>query len=149
MSDLHAAGPHSLGRVILRNTVGVIGGTIAGGMVNMGILVVGAMLLPPPEGVDVNDIESIKAHIHEYSFVQLMNPFVAHAAGTLVAAYLAVKIGLSRKLLLAMIPGCLFLLGGAMAVSMIPAPMWFNALDLTMAYIPMALLGYWVATRGR
>ena len=149
MSDgEHAPQPPTVLQAGLRNTVAVIGGTIAGGVVNMGIIIVGATLLPPPPGVDVNDIETIKAHIGEYSFVQLMNPFVAHAAGTLVAAYLASKIGITRKFILAMISGCLFLLGGAMAVSMIPAPMWFNILDLTVAYLPLAMLGGWIATGG-
>jgi hypothetical protein len=31
---------------------------------------------------------------------------------------------------------------------MIPnAPLWFDVLDLGLAYIPMALLGWWLAVR--
>jgi hypothetical protein len=37
----------------------------------------------------------------------------------------------------------LFLAGGIAASVMIPAPAWFKALDLTIAYLPMA----WLATR--
>jgi hypothetical protein len=37
--------------------------------------------------------------------------------------------------------GVLFLIGGTAAVMMLPAPMWFSALDLIVAYIPMAWLG--------
>lgn len=29
-----------------------------------------------------------------------------------------------------------------MAVQMIPAPLWFDVLDLALAYLPMAWLGY-------
>jgi hypothetical protein len=40
-----------------------------------------------------------------------------------------------------------FFVGGAMAVSMLPAPLWFNITDLAFAYIPMALLGHWISTK--
>jgi hypothetical protein len=34
-----------------------------------------------------------------------------------------------------------------MAVSMLPAPLWFNITDLAFAYIPMAMLGHWISTK--
>lgn len=37
--------------------------------------------------------------------------------------------------------GVVFLAGGVAAAFMIPAPVWFIALDLVGAYIPMAWLG--------
>jgi hypothetical protein len=44
-------------------------------------------------------------------------------------------------MVIALIVGAFNLLGGIMAATMIPAPMWFIALDLIVAYIPMA----WIA----
>ncbi len=41
----------------------------------------------------------------------------------------------------ALIVGIIFLMGGISACFMIPAPAWFIAADLLLAYIPMALLG--------
>ena len=41
--------------------------------------------------------------------------------------------------------GSLFLVGGIMAVYMINAPWWFDVIDLTLAYIPMA----WLATKSK
>jgi hypothetical protein len=42
-----------------------------------------------------------------------------------------------------MVIGVLFLAGGISMVFMVPnAPMWFNSIDLILAYIPMAYLGY-------
>jgi hypothetical protein len=41
---------------------------------------------------------------------------------------------------MALIVGFLFLLGGIGAVRMIPAPMWYNVIDLVFAYLPMAYL---------
>lgn len=127
---------------VLRNILAAIAGLLVGGMVNMGIIMVGSKLLPPPPGVDVNDVVSINAHIHEYSFIDMMVPFLAHALGTLVAAWLAARLAASHHMLLAIIIGGLFLLGGISAVSMIPAaPLWFDVLDLVTAYVPMAWLG--------
>lgn len=131
-------------------TLAVIAGAFVGGLVNMGLIVAGAMLLPPPPGVDVNDIASIEAHVAEYSVVQLLAPFVAHALGTFVGALVAGLVVPRSRLGVALAIGLLYLMGGIMAVSMIPsAPLWFDALDLVVAYLPMALLGARLAARLR
>ncbi len=133
---------------LLRGFLGFVLGMILGGCANMGIIIGGGMLLPPPAGVDVQNIETIKAHIGEYSVLQLMVPLSAHAAGSLVGAFIAARIAATprSKKALALVIGLAFLLGGAMAVSMIPAPLWFNTVDLALAYLPMAWLGYRLAT---
>jgi hypothetical protein len=33
-------------------------------------------------------------------------------------------------------------MGGVYMVNILPSPMWFNVLDLGLAYFPMAFLGY-------
>ncbi|MCI1752968.1 MAG: hypothetical protein LKM36_08915 [Flavobacteriales bacterium] len=131
---------------ILRNILAVIVGIVVGGIVNMGLIILGGKFLPPPAGVDVNDIASINAHIREYSVLQLLAPFIAHAAGVLVGAFLTAKLAATRHLAMAMVIGAVFLLGGIMAVTMVPnAPVWFSALDLVVAYLPMAWLGHRLA----
>jgi hypothetical protein len=47
----------------------------------------------------------------------------------------------TRRSALAYVIGALFLAGGIAAAFMIPAPAWFIALDLLVAYLPMAWLG--------
>ena len=131
---------------ILRNILAVIAGIVVAGIVNMGLIILGGKFLPPPAGVDVNDIASINAHIREYSVLQLLAPFIAHAAGVLVGAFLTAKLAATRHLAMAMVIGAVFLLGGIMAVTMVPnAPVWFSALDLVVAYLPMAWLGHRLA----
>ncbi len=135
---------------ILFSVLATIGGLFLGGMLNGAILFGGGALLPPPEGVDVNNIESINAHIHEYSVLQLMVPFAAHAAGTLLAAFLAARFAPAGKLVVALVIGGLFLAAGISAVIMISnSPLWFSGLDLIVAYIPMALLGWRLALATR
>jgi hypothetical protein len=133
---------------ILRNILAVVAGLIVGGAVNMGILMLGMAVLPPPPGVDIMDIASINAHIHEYSFVALMVPFLAHALGTLAGAFLAAKLAASKGMFPAMLIGIVFLFGGIDAVRQIPnAPLWFDVLDLVVAYLPMGWLGWRFALR--
>jgi hypothetical protein len=136
--------------VVLRAIAGVFAGLIAGAALNMGIIYAGAALLPPPEGVDVGNIESINANIDKYTVVDMMVPFAAHALGTLLGAFVAAMIAVTARarLRVSLVVGCVFLIGGIEAVRMIPnAPLWFDVLDLGLAYIPMALLGWWLAVR--
>ncbi|MBK9273744.1 MAG: hypothetical protein IPM49_04285 [Flavobacteriales bacterium] len=131
---------------VLRNILAVLAGLVVGGIVNMGLIMVGGAIMPPPPGVDVNDIASINAHIGEYSVAQMLVPLLAHALGALVGAFVAARLGASRHLMLALIVGAINLVGGIMAVRMIPnSPMWFNVLDLGLAYLPMAWLGWKLA----
>lgn len=130
----------------------VLAGLVLGSMLNMGTILLGSSLLPPPEGVDVNDVASINASIEKYSVAQLLVPFVAHALGTLVgvwvAALVARRVGTVK--VAASVIALLFLAGGVGAMMMIPAaPLWFDVLDLGFAYLPMAWLGARLATRAR
>jgi hypothetical protein len=58
-----------------------------------------------------------------------------------------VQIAVSYKAQIAYVIGAVFLCGGVAASFMIPAPIWFIALDLLAAYLPMAWLGIQVSTR--
>ena len=80
--------PSTLQRVVY--TLGaIVAGVVVGSLLNVGTIVLGSSLLPPPAGVDVNDVASINASIEQYSVAQLLVPFVAHALGTLVGAWVA------------------------------------------------------------
>lgn len=132
---------------ILRNVLAVIAGLIVGGIVNILLVMAGGALIPPPAGVDMTDLESIKASMHLFETKHFVFPFLAHAVGTLTSALIASLIAGSSRLLLAMIIGVLGLIGGIVAVLMFPAPAWFDALDLIAAYIPMAWLGWKLSGR--
>ncbi len=126
---------------LLRNLLAAVAGLLVGSIVNGVIVDLSGTVLPPPAGVDPNNLESIKANIHLYGPVHFMFPFLAHALGTLVGAFLAAKIAVANKMIPALIIGVMFLAGGIYMVTLIPAPTWFIALDLIVAYIPMAYLG--------
>jgi hypothetical protein len=126
---------------ILRNILAVIAGIVVVMLVNGGIIALSASIIPPPEGMNVNDMESIRANAHLFEPKHFIMPFLAHALGSLSGAFVAAMIAASRKMTFALVIGIVHLLGGIAASIMIPAPAWFIALDLIVAYIPMAGLG--------
>lgn len=126
---------------ILRNILAVIAGSIVGGLVNATLVTIGPMIIPTPDGLDQTTLEGIQASIHLLQPKHFIFPFIAHALGTLVGALVAVKIGVSHHLLLALAVGLLFLMGGLSMMFMVDGPAWFEYLDVLVAYLPMAWIG--------
>jgi hypothetical protein len=92
-----------------------------------------------------NDMEAFAAFLENADSKYFIFPFIAHALGTLVGAFVAALISTNRKAAVALTVGVFFLLGGITMSLLVPAPNWFIAMDLIAAYIPMALLGAFVA----
>jgi len=128
---------------ILKNVLASLAGLVVMMAVNLGLVILLGNMFPPPEGVDINDVDSINDNLNRYSTFQLLMPFIAHAGGTLAGALTACKIASSHKLLIAMILAAVHFSGGVMMLSMLSnSPTWFNVLDLGLAYFPMAWIGY-------
>jgi hypothetical protein len=132
---------------MLRNVLALVVGIVAGGAVNMALITISPSLIPTPAGVDVNNAESLAKGIHLFEARHFIMPFLAHALGTLAGALVAYLIAASYQLRIAYVIGAIFLCGGVAASFMIPAPWWFIALDLLLAYLPMAWLGIQIGTR--
>lgn len=126
---------------IIRNILALIAGFIVGGVINMAIISVSGSIIPPPEGVDVTDLESLKSTMHLFEPRHFIFPFLAHALGTFTGALITALIVKKHKVRLALGVGLFFFLGGLTNVFMLPAPTWFVILDLGLAYFPMA----WIA----
>ena len=132
---------------IIRNVLAVITGIILGSVVNMGIIMLQGYFIALPEGVDVTNTESLQSSMHLFGPKHFIFPFLAHAIGTLVGAYLSARIAASHKMKFALGIGIFFLIGGISMVFMMPAPVWFVVLDLSVAYIPTGWLGGRLATK--
>ena len=132
---------------IARNVLAVITGIILGSVVNMGIIMLQGSFIALPEGVDVTNTESLQSSMHLFEPKHFIFPFLAHAIGTLVGAYLSARIAASHKMKFALGMGTFFLIGGISMVLMIPSPIWFVILDLSLAYIPMGWLSGRLATK--
>ena len=132
---------------ISRNIIALILGLFLGGMINMLIINNGGGFIAPPEGVNPNDIESIKENMHLYTPIHFIIPFLAHAMGTFIGALITSLIAVSIRMYLAIGVGCCFLIGGIMMVLMLPSPLWFNIIDLCLAYLPMGWLGWKIGSK--
>lgn len=124
----------------LRNVLAVIAGWFVGSVVNMGLVNKGHSIYPIP-GIDPNNMEALADILPTLESKYFLFPFLAHALGTLVGAFVAALIATGNKLRLAMIVGTLFFIGGLVMVFMLSGPMWFNIADLLLAYFPMAWIG--------
>lgn len=132
---------------ILKNILAVILGLFLGGVANMGIIMLSDGLIALPDGVNSGDLESIKSNFHLYQPKHFVMPFLAHALGTLAGAFITAKIAVSHHMKLSLVIGVFFLMGGIQMAQLLPAPIWFDVLDLGVAYIPMGYLGYKLAKK--
>ncbi len=130
---------------IVRNIIAVVIGLIAGSLVNMGIIMVSGSIIPPPEGSDLTTAEGLKAAMALMEPRHFLMPFLAHALGTFVGAFVAAKLAATQKMIFAIAIGVLFLIGGIANIFMLPSPLWFTLLDLAGAYLPVAFIAGWLA----
>lgn len=133
----------------LRILLSVIAGLVIGSVVNMALINIGGKVIPPPVGADVATMEGLKASLHLFEPRHFIFPFLAHALGTLTGALAAALLAPGNAKLCAYAVGVIFLLGGAASVVMLPAPVWFSAIDLLLAYLPAAWLGHAMGSRVR
>lgn len=133
----------------LKNIIAVVAGIVVGSIVNMGIISISGSVIPPPDGADVTTMEGLKASLPLFQPKHFIMPFLAHALGTLVGAFLTAKLAAGNAFTFGMVIAVFFLLGGIANVFMLPSPMWFNVVDLLGAYLPMGYLGSKLAMRNQ
>ncbi|HJO03849.1 MAG TPA: hypothetical protein QGG47_07735 [Acidobacteriota bacterium] len=119
----------------------VLAGIVIGSLVNIGIVNVGPFVIPLPGGADVSTMESLRDIMELFAPANFIPPFLAHALGTLAGSFVAAKLAARHRMKAAMGIGVFFLFGGIAAISMLGGPLWFNAADLILAYVPMGYLG--------
>lgn len=126
---------------LLKNILAVVAGLVIGSIVNMAIVTIGPMVIPPPDGVDMSDMEKFAENLKRLEPVNFLAPWLAHALGALVGGWIAALIAASHKMKFALTIGAVFLVGGIMVAVMYGGPVWFLVVDLIGAYLPMAYLG--------
>ncbi len=105
---------------------------------NMAVLMVCSFFVPDLSQTDLHALKGVE-------LLYFLSPFFAHSLGTLVGAYLATKIAASEKAGIAITVGAIHLAGGVAATFMIDAPTWYDIVDVTLAYIPVAWIGWKLA----
>ena len=125
-----------------RNILAVVVGWILGSVANMGLVQLGNVFFPM-EGIDITDIQALANQLPTLDYRYFIFPFLAHAIGTFIGALFAGLIAKSHQLLVCMLIGLLFFVGGVMVNTMLSGPKWFTIMDLVLAYFPMA----WLASK--
>jgi hypothetical protein len=132
---------------IIVNIVAVLMGLFAGAMVNGGIINISSKIIPPPTGSNLQTMEGLIKAMPIMEPKHFIMPFLAHALGTFIGAMLCSLVARSQKLILALSIGLIFFIGGFTMVFQLPAPLWFDLVDLIFAYFPMAWLGYKIVSK--
>jgi len=134
-------------RAFLRGLLAVVLGLVAGSAVNMLLILLGGQLVPPPAGADTSTTEGLQAAMPLFEARHFLFPFLAHALGTFAGALLATWVAGRISKAPALLVGLLFLAGGIASCFMLPAPRWFEVLDVVLAYLPFAWLGHVLVRR--
>jgi hypothetical protein len=125
----------------MKNILAVIAAVIGGSLVNIALVNLNGVLIALPEGADISSMEGLAASMSLFQPIHFLMPWLGHALGTLVGAFIAAKLAVTHKKMFAGVIGGFFLAGGIANAYMLPAPMWFIVADLLLAYIPMAMIG--------
>ena len=115
----------------------IILGILIGTIINMGFIILGGVIVP------LDNFDSMNAM--NWKFKNFIFPFLAHSVGTLSGAFIVSKFSKKTNIAIPLIVGLYFLSGGIYMATILPAPIWFLILDITLCYIPMALLGWKLA----
>lgn len=125
---------------IIKDIALFVVGMILGGSINMVLVEAGMIVFPAPSGFDLSTEAGLKSAMNVMSFEHFIFPFLAHAIGTLTGAVFVSRFA-QHKQILSYCIGIAYLIGGISMIFMVGGPLWFNMLDLTIAYLPMAWLG--------
>lgn len=132
----------------VRNILVLFLGLAVGYYVNTGILMLSPILTPPPEGMDTTNAASIKEHLHLIGPKYYIIPFIADALGTLIGAWLVASFTTTNKIKWAIAVGVFFMVVGITNLVSMRSPMWFTIVNMSVAFLPMALLGYQLRRKG-
>lgn len=132
----------------IKNILIFVGALILGSLVNGLIIQYGPLLIPPPEGVDFSTEKGLMEGMSKMEARHFVMPFLAHAFGTLVSAILMKRFAFENASRYTFGISFFYLFGGIYMVYLLPAPFWFEAMDIIFAYLPMAwLANKWIPAR--
>jgi hypothetical protein len=125
----------------MKYILALITGIIFGSIANMGFIMLSPVVIPPPDGIDTTNMEGLLQALPLMQPKHFLMPFLAHAMGTLVGAWIAARVAPTNKMTFALIIGLWFFLWGIYMATKLPTPIWFIAADLILAYMPFAYVG--------
>lgn len=114
---------------------------IAAGMIAMMVgHQISNVILPPPEGMDVSNMESFVANAHKLTTGHWFLALISHAFGPLVSGFIVAKFSATHHRPLLWIVAIAWIIAGVLNLMAIPHPLWFKIADILM-YLPMTFVG--------
>lgn len=130
----------------VRSVIAVAAGLFVGGIATFGVEALGHALVPPPPGLDVTNMEAVKAAMPTLPAAHFLPILLAYLVGPTLGAALAARMAPSRALVHAGVVGAFFLVGGLRNFMNIPHPAWFMV-AACLAFIAAPFLGSRLAGR--
>jgi choline-glycine betaine transporter len=125
----------------IRIVLAILAGMLSGGMLNLFIVNFGHMLIPPPAGVDLTTTEGLLAAMPMMEPRHFLMPWLAHALGTLLSAFVACRLANNHFRRISIGLGVWNMVGGLLMIIAVPGPLWFTLIDIVLAYLPFGWLG--------
>lgn len=123
-------------RSILTVIVGILAGSVAVWVLEMA----GHHFYPPPAGVDLQNVEAFKQHVAGAPTGMLLSVLAAWAGGAFVGGLVAALLSERRRGVHALAVGALQTVLALVQFTIIPHPLWFMVLGVTI-FLPFAGLG--------
>ena len=129
-----------------RNAMGLIVGIVAAFIVTYFIQSINIKLFPFPEGLEITDMEGMRAHAETLPPTAHIVVLISHLLGTAVGAFVAVKVAATNHRQVAIAIACFIMVMGIVNIVRLPHPWWFVVIDL-LIYLPSGLLGYFIGKK--
>ncbi|GMQ82414.1 MAG: hypothetical protein BMS9Abin05_1866 [Rhodothermia bacterium] len=124
----------------MRRALGIVAGLVTGFILVYVLEMIGHLIFPPPEGIEMMSREEITRIMAEIPFGGLVSVVIAWFFGTLGAAFVATRVGQDSTMTAAYIIGSFEIGFGAINFYSIPHPTWMIVTGLA-AFVSGAHIG--------
>jgi len=131
---------------MLRNAISVIAGLVSAVAIMMACEYTNAQLFPFPEGMNTQDIESVRTFASTMPLQALLLVAFGWMAGSFVGGYVATRAAGGHTAGPALVLAVLLTAAGGLNAWMIQNPAWFHAGGLPI-FVFFAMLGEYVGRR--
>ncbi len=107
-----------------RTIFAVIIGLLVGAMFNGALVCLNLFLYPPPEGFDWDNTELVATYFESLPTMAFIVVLIAHLGQAGIGGYVAARLSKNRVMLVALLVGCISLVGGIMNAMSILLPTW-------------------------
>ena len=124
---------------VLKKVLSVVAGLVVG-MIVIGLVEgLGHLFFPPPEGLDMSDMEVVAEYIKTAPILSLLWVILAWFIGAFAGGAVATMVNKDADRMPAYLVGGILTLSGILNIVMIPHPIWFWLGILV--FLPAALAG--------